>query len=248
MKDRVGEVLLNSSGSPFKIISVLNNHNVFVQFQDEHGAVMRAQKHNILKGNVKNPFLPTSFGVGYIGESGCYPNNTTPLTLERKQAYRVWRGILERCYAEGFDEYNSPAYRGCYVAKEWHNFTNYQAWHLENYVEGFEIDKDILVKGNKVYSPETCRFVPAHINTLLFTNQERKSVDLPMGVIKVHNKYRARLSKEGKRINVGYFATSQEAHAAYMAARNNYITEIADLWKDKIKPDVYQSLITWKFE
>jgi hypothetical protein len=248
MKKRVGEILLNNKGSPFKIIEVKNNHNILVQFQDEGKAIMRAQKHNILSGEVKNPFLPLIYGVGYLGESGSYPHNTTKLTKERKQAYGVWKGIVERCYAENFHEYNSPVYQECYMVKEWHNFTIYEAWHLKNYVTGFEVDKDIVVKGNKEYGPENCRFVPAHINTLLFTNQDRKETDLPMGVIQVHNKYRARLSKQGKRTNVGYFSTPEAAHSAYMVARKGYIKEVADEWKDKIKPDVYQSLISWEFE
>lgn len=78
----------------------------------------------------------------------------------------VWRDMLQRCYDSNFVE-NNHTYTGCSVCDEWLYLSNFKKWFEENYVEGYQLDKDILVKGNKVYSPETCCFVPREITLYL---------------------------------------------------------------------------------
>lgn len=77
--------------------------------------------------------------------------------------------MLERCYSARYQE-RKPTYKGCSVCDEWLNYQNFAKWYDDNYYEIkgeiMCLDKDILVKGNKIYSPENCVFVPNYINVL----------------------------------------------------------------------------------
>ena len=105
-------------------------------------------------------------------------------------------------------------------------------------MKGWCLDKDILVKGNKIYSPETCCFVPKGIN-LLFGKNNAKRGNYPIGVCKFKNKFQATINIKGKTISLGHFDTPEEAFEAYKTAKEAYIKEVADEWKDRIEEDVY---------
>lgn len=165
-----------------------------------------------MKGNVRNVYDKTVFGVGYLGE-GKYK---TMINKQSTPQYIAWRDMLGRCYDLKLHEKNST-YIGYTVSEEWHNFQNFAKWYDENYynVEGFiiNLDKDILIKGNKIYSPDTCIFVPEKIN-ILFTKRNKCRGKYPIGVDfrKSHNKYRSRYSDGiGKEVHIGYFNTPEES-------------------------------------
>lgn len=166
-EERIGEVGFNSSGNKMVIIEYNNALNIIVEF--ESGYKTKCQYTDFKKGNVKDAYERTAFGVGYLGD-GHYKSK-----IRRKSTpyYHTWRHMLERCYSKKYQE-KHPTYKGCVVAEEWHNFQNFAKWYEDNYyeVEGqiIDLDKDILVKGNKTYSPQTCVFAPQSINKL-FTSR-----------------------------------------------------------------------------
>jgi hypothetical protein len=113
-------------------------------------------------------------------------------------------------------------------------------------MQGWHLDKDILVKGSKVYSPETCCFVPPDINYMFVRNSgDRK---YPIGVTYKENAFRATLNKRDKSHHIGRFKTPEEAFQAYKTAKEKYIKEIADEWKDKISDSMYSFLINYQVE
>ena len=115
-------------------------------------------------------------------------------------------------------------------------------------MEGWCLDKDILVKGNKVYSPETCCFVPNEIN-ILFTKGNSCRGALPIGVRKRKNgKYLTQITKNSKNIHIGIFNTPEEAFQAYKVAKEDYIKKMADKWRDKISNRAYQALYNYQVE
>jgi hypothetical protein len=128
-------------------------HNVRVTFK-ETGYSTTAIAGNIRKGTVTDKTARNVHGVGYIG--------TRIRTGERdeleKLAYRRWTDMLRRCYCEVFHETNKT-YKGCEVCLEWQEFHVFEEWFRVNYIEAFEIDKDIEINGNKTYCPEACSFV-----------------------------------------------------------------------------------------
>ena len=78
--------------------------------------------------------------------------------------YSVWRNILKRCYTHY--KCHQSSYEGCSIVPEWLIYSTFKKWFDANYISDYQLDKDLLVKGNKVYSPETCCFVPQEINKL----------------------------------------------------------------------------------
>ena len=160
--------------------------------------------------------------------------------------------MLERCYSLKKHE-KFPTYKGCVIDKRWHNFQNFAKWFKENYnsetMQGWHLYKDILVKGNKVYSPETCCFVPFEINTLILTNKGKRA-SLPIGIISSKNKksFISRFNILGIKKHIGVYSTVEEAFEAYKEAKENYIKEFADKWKDLIDSRVYQALQEYQVE
>ena len=159
---------------------------------------------------------------------------------------RYWYSMLRRCYSNKVhDKY--PSYRNCKVCNEWLLFSGFKKWFDEHYVEGWCLDKDILIKGNKVYSPETCCFVPNELN-LIFSHKPRK-IKLPQGVtLNKQGKYVARISIHGKETRLGQFNTPEEAFQSYKKAKEEWIKEVANKYKDQLEPRVYDALMRYEAE
>ncbi len=189
---------------------------------------------------MKNLHNKTVCNVGCIGVGNYKPT----FNGKRTKANEVWKDMLQRCYK--YIEIN-PTYKDCSVVEEWHNFQNFAAWFEENYVEGFELDKDILVKRNKIYSPETCCFVPKKINYLFIKCNKTRGL-YPIGVSLVHNRFQTTIRKNGKTINLGRFNTIEEAFKAYKIAKEQYIKEVAEKWKSQITEKVYQAMYNYQVE
>lgn len=168
-----------------------------------------------------------------------------------KKSYSKWRAMIARCTSETIKEKNLT-YKDCEVCNEWLDYPNFQKWYEENYYEvedeQMHLDKDILIKGNKIYSPETCIFVPCRIN-VLFTKSNKKRGDLPIGVKRDKKAYVAQCSTLGrKKKYLGRFNTPEEAFVAYKAFKEKYIKEVADLYKDKIPKNLYDAMYRYEVE
>lgn len=139
------------------------------------------------------------------------------------KAYKLWGGMLERCYSADCQA-KHPTYLGCSVAEDWLSFSAFEMWFNTNYVDGYHLDKDILVQGNKVYSAETCVFVTKKLNTLLTDSGASRGV-CPLGVCfrKDLQKYAARVHTDAGLRFLGHFTTALEAHRAYQLAKADVI-------------------------
>ena len=162
-----------------------------------------------------------------------------------------WREMLRRCYTDSVKE-RTPNYKECVVDMYFHKYSHFKDW-CNNQVgfdqDGWQLDKDILVKGNKVYSPETCCFVPKEINCLIIP---RKSVrgEYPIGVTfdpKI-GKFRSQMNAGGKKRHMGLFVNPEEAFLAYKEAKEAYVKEVANKWKDQIDPRAYNALMSYQVE
>ena len=115
--NRIGETNISNEGYEMEIIEYKNNKNIIVEFQDEYKAKVHTQYSHFKKGNVKNPYDKSVFGVGYIGE-GKYK---VSINGRNTKIYRRWQNMLKRCY-DPYHLNKEPTYIDCYVCKEWHNF------------------------------------------------------------------------------------------------------------------------------
>lgn len=186
---------------------------------------------------------PTMCGIGYLGKKNVDRNSV---------AYIRWHDMIHRCYNDKFHK-RQPQYAQCTVCEEWLNFSNFEKWYNEHFyqIEGetMDLDKDILIKGNKEYSPATCCIVPHCINTLFLTGKKGRG-DLPMGMYydSEKRKYRATMSYQGIQIKIGRFDTIEDAFNRYKVYKEDFIQDIAEQYKGMIPDKMYQAMLNWKIE
>lgn len=145
----------------------------------------------------------------------------------------VWMGMLHRCYYDKELE-RHPTYRGCSVCDEWLRLSGFVPFWETNYKPKYELEKDILVKGNKVYGPDTACFVPRRINILLTRRQRfRGALPIGVGLSDSGNRYSASYDRDGKSTLVGYYDSSEKAFYAYKSAKESYIKEVAQDYFDR---------------
>jgi hypothetical protein len=244
--NRLGKEYANNLGLHLKIIEYVDASNCTVQF--DSGTIIKNIEYGaIKKGHVTDPFYLSLCGVGFLGQ-GSYIAKVGGVCCK---AYRVWNSMLNRCYSKN-QANRHPSYKDCIVAKEWHNFQNFAKWHEENYnvetMQGrWDLDKDIIIKGNKIYSSETCCFVPQEINKL-FVKCDKVRGNLPVGVYKNknNNNFVARISKNKGREHIGVFNTPEDAFKAYKVKKELYVKEVAEKWRNKIDDRVYQILSNYE--
>ena len=242
-KIHVGKICNTNTYGKIEILEVLSLTHVKVKFL-ESGHITDTWLSSTLTGKIKDISRSRVYGVGYLG--GDQPKN-----IGSTKEYRVWKNMLERCYGEN-RLVKSPSYDGCSVSDEFLNFTFFKDW-CNNQVgfgnEGYHFDKDLLVKGNKVYSPDTCCFIPVEINSLLTTTNKRRG-DTPIGVCvrKKKKGYQACLCINGKDKHLGSFDCPIKAFESYKVAREAYYKEKAEQWKGKISDEAYEALKNRKVE
>ena len=244
--DRTGETRVNNDGEKMVIIKYGHWDDIDIQFED--GTIVEHREYGAFKaGRIKNPMTPIICGVGYFGIGEFKSINENGKITK---CYYTWRNMYQRCYDPKCQE-KCQTYKGCTVCEEWHNYQEFVKWDNENYYEieneRMMLDKDILCKGNKVYSPNTCIYVPQSINAL-FIKRDNERGELPIGVTKKGNKFEVQLSKGNERIYLGIYATVEEAFLAYKIAKEQYIKEVAEKYKNKIPQKLYDAMIAYEVE
>lgn len=186
------------------------------------------------------------YGVG-INSAGVF---TARHQGKMTKEYSVWCAMLARCYSVTNKNYDRYGERGVTVCDEWLDFQCFAEFYTSNYVEGFHLDKDLKVFGNKVYSPDTCEFIPSSVNRLLTSNRKTRG-DYPIGV-RLHDrsvKFRAVCScGKGRQTHIGLFSTIEGAFLAYKSTKEAYVKEVAQYHYDlgEISKQIYDNLMAWE--
>ena len=242
-KDCVGKVFKSLNSGDFKVLKYNNGGNVEIEFL-KTGYEMVTRLGCIKSGSVKDRYLPSVYSVGIIGAK--YPSRVNGV-LTRE--YKLWMDMLRRCYSDGFKK-KHPAYKDCEVSENFKSYEYFYEWCNEQIgfgVDGFEIDKDLLIKGNKVYSENICIFIPPEINLVLVKRTISRGEHL-IGVYwnKKDKVFVAQVSRnKGKPKYLGAFTTEIEAFNAYKQTKENYIKELANKWKGKVDPRAYEALMNY---
>ena len=189
---------------------------------------------------------PTSFGVGY-SDSLFQPSIGGKVVWQ----YALWKAVLARCFPNK-TRAGKPTYQDVTCCDEWLSFSNFVEWvNKEVDYKGkpvnLELDKDILAIGNKVYSKDTCCFVPPQIN-MLFCTAGAKRGKHPIGVIEVKGRFVAGLNMYGRKVNVGSYDTPERAFQAYKIAKESHVKSMALQYKDVLRPDVFDALMVWQVD
>lgn len=248
-KERIGTIKLNINNEKMICIQYNNNRDIIVEFQDEYKSRIHTNWDAFENGSVKNPYYPSVFGVGITGDKyPCKINNV--YTKE----YRAWQNMLSRCYKKVYETYDDVT-----CCKEWLLFENFYEWlhgqeNFNKWINGdFAVDKDILIKGNRTYSPETCCLVPHDIN-VLFIKRKKARGDLPIGVCfeNYTKKYLAHCNggSRNKGINLGRYNTPEEAFYAYKRYKEKLIKKIAqdEYTKGNITKQCYKAMMNYEVE
>lgn len=234
----LGEVFETTKCGSCKVVDYKSYSNVTVVFQD--GYVKKTSISKLKTGKVLNPQTPTVFGKGI--------NNT----LVHPRIKNLWYHMLRRCYCKDF-KVNNPTYVGCYCSEDFLKLSEFKKFilsfeNIEYYMSnGWCLDKDLLSKGNKIYSAETCTFLPKELNNLLTTAKASRG-DLPIGVSKRKNshKYIAQINKGREKLYLGDFNTVEDAFLAYKTEKEIYIKQQAMSYKDHLHNSAFSALINFE--
>ena len=249
-KDCVGKVCKSKSSGDFKVLKYNNAKDVEIQFL-KTGFETTVELVQVKRGNVKDKYLPSVYGVGVLGTK--YPSSKSGVQTKE---YKLWCRMLKRCYSESFKK-KQPTYEGCEVSDNFKSYEYFYEWCHEQIGFGndgngnpFQLDKDLLIKGNKVYSETTCVFLPQEINTLLTKSEALRGEHL-IGVSwsKTNKAFKAQINKnKGKQEYLGYFKTELEAFNAYKVAKESFVKEQANKWKSQIDERAYNALMNYTVE
>ena len=240
--NRVGEERINNFVSKMIIKEYRNRSDIDVYFPEYNWTFKNVTYNSFKNGKIKCPYEPRYYGVGFIGE-GKYK-----MSIDRKHTdkYNIWYDMLKRCYDPKYQE-KYPTYKNCKAEEYFLNFQHMGEWIEDNYYEvpgeRMCLDKDILYKGNKIYSRETCIFVPQRINTLFVKSNKARGKD-PIGVTpRPSGNYQARCNNGyGKRIPLGTYPTEEEAFRVYKNYKEKVIKEVIDSYEGIIPEPFYSKL------
>ena len=246
----LGETRMMNCGEIAFIVDYKNTYNVIVQFKNT-GELVKCEYGQFKNGRVKSHFTPTVFGVGIVGLESTIDENNKNL-----KSYDTWRDMLRRCYSNDYSE-KHPTYKNVTCCDEWLYYSNFKEWYDKNiyYVENIvmNLDKDILVKGNKVYSPEMCIIVPQNINKL-FTKSDKTRGDLPIGICMHGDKYKVSCgifdvdTKKSRKEYIGVFDTVEYAFNKYKTIKENNIKNVAEYYKRLLPKKLYETMYNYKVE
>lgn len=244
-KLQVGMEFTNRGGCRLRVIKYESALSVTVKFLDTFGYETVAASSNIRKGAVKNKYKASVYGECYIGDGLYgYSDRDGVKTAE----YVAWQGAARRCYCPIYHK-NKPTYEKCTMSEDWKDFQIFGSWFVKQmgFDKGWHLDKDVLFKGNKLYSSETCCLLPPEINMLL-TNIKTKDSDLPVGVARNGNLFNASVAKYGKVVSLGNYTTPEEAFYVYKEAKEEHIKHLVEGDYSYLPEHIKQALLNYRVE
>ncbi len=247
--ERIGQISYDKYGSAMRVIEYKTANDLTVEFV-ESGSIVHTTWRNFQAGVVKDPMAKSVYGMGVYG-IGPYSSHEHP------GAYRKWFDMLRRCYDPKWSK-RGDAYKDVHVCEEWLNFQNFAAWYYDNIPDltnDYELDKDVLGGfGTKLYCPDNCSLIPQRINTMISLKEKIRG-EYPVGVTKdaqCGSKFRARLTDRYKKANGTIwllnelYDTVAEASQAYNNAKEKYVHEVAEEYRDQLSQRTYDALRRWQ--
>lgn len=241
-KIKVGEVYPSNRGGDFTVVEVYSSQKIKIKFNDKYGQEKITSPEKIFIGGISNSYAKTCFGVGFIGE-GIFNSS---IKNEHIGIYRIWSGMMSRGYSENWKGLK-PTYADVVVCEEWHNLQVFGEWILNHpfYGLGYHLDKDLLFKGNRLYSPNTCTLIPDEINIIFKSyNVKNRKVDLPRCVDYEESSgmFRVNGSLDGKAVYVGRYKTVCEAERAALDFEQRRWKHLVNKWEGKVEDKVIDKI------
>lgn len=170
------------------------------------------------------------------------------------ESYHIWKGLLRRLF-NPTTHITHPRYADVLLDPDWIYFSRFKEWWDANSPyrqNGWQLDKDLLSRhygySEKIYSPQTCCFLPREINAVLVVQKKRLATDVPIGV--QHEKsgnFNARMhTPSGNKIRIGTYHSSEDAFQAYKKAKESYVKTLAEKYKEYLDPRAYEALMAYE--
>lgn len=232
-----GSRWLQDCGDYLTVVGHKGGNNLIVKF--DNSPEFNAQMKEVKNGKVYNRNNKSVAGEGFIGY-GTYSSSNNNL---HTKSYQVWRDMLRRCYDSKSNYYKNYGEKGVIVCEEWKNYQTYAKWYDENSTSGWVVDKDLIDYREKIYSPNTCSFVPICINSL-FTGGFSSIVYLKQGkwVVQLQKGEKCSNGKK-KQSYFGVYTCKEEALEIYFTEKMAHITEVVEPFKDELLPVVVENLL-----
>lgn len=248
----IGKTNYNSQGYLMTLVEYNNSRDVVVEFAEPYYFRTHSRVNRFMSGHILNPYGPNMFGVGITGNK--YP---TTIGDKHTREYQVWSNMIKRCYDEKTQRKNKT-YVDVECDPRWFYYETFYEWihKQENYEvikndPTFAIDKDILYKGNKLYSPDKCCLVPKRVNNLLLKSDAIRG-ELPIGVSRhqVNGTYIAQCGGHGNGRYLGSYSSPIEAFNVYKKDKEREIKEVAqaEYTKGTITKQCYDALMQYEVE
>lgn len=237
----------NKQGLNYKIVHYNTYYDITILF--DSGYIKSATMKEVKRNAIKDKLSPSVYGVGIVGI-----RYNTKVDGKHTTEYGTWKNMLRRCYSEKCRQ-KFQSYDDCTVSENFKKYSYFYEWankqvgfnSVDDMGNIFHLDKDLLVKGNKIYSENTCVFLPLEINIAL-AMKDSKSKKFHVGVRKNRNKYEVTCCINSKSTYLGLFNTELEAFKAYKQAKGSYLKELAEKWKGKIDERAYHALMNYQVE
>jgi hypothetical protein len=217
---KIGDTFSTKYG-PCEVIDYKNCENVYVKFL-KSGGITKTDTTSLRKDSVKDYFYPIVEGKGYFGK-GDYKARINGKMTEQ---YQAWQGMIKRCYNEKSLQ-KRPSYRECEVCDEWCNYQTFAEWMdtQEYRKKGWQLDKDLIELGNKLYCPDKCIFLPPSINKVLVG----VNINSASGIkLTDNNRYYTTISLYNRNTYLGTFDTLEEAKSVYKENKLKYIYKLCN--------------------
>ena len=234
----VGKVYKTNSSGNVEVLDYINNTRMLIRFI-ETGNIKEVQKHNLALGYVSDlPKLVHGAGVYEVGK----------YFAGKSKEYSLWTAMLGRCYSDTSLLLN-PTYVGCSVVDNFKNFQYFAEWcnnQVGFNVAGYQLDKDILSSGTKIYSENTCVFTPPEINGFFTTRVDKGT---GVGVFETRSKtFQVKLSCSGKLVRLGNYKSHEEACRVYKVAKEAHAKQLAIKYKGLVDERVIEALNNYTVE
>lgn len=244
--EHIGERYCNRFGSWYTVMEKLPKRYYVILF--DNGYSCKKRYDHIKDGEVSCPYDKTMYRqccIG-VGDYKVWENG------KHTKEYSYYKAIITRCFDEKYKE-KEKTYKDVCLCEEWYNFQNFAKWLNENWYEIDNqlmcVDKDILIKGNKIYSPQTCILVPKSINSLFVSGKTYRGKN-PIGVYENKDgKFIASCGNgKNEQIYLGIYNTSSEAFEVYKEYKEKIIKQVADEYKNLIPQKLYDAMYRYEVE